>query len=86
MTSAVPKNPFKQPALARIYNDILALAQRPDSELYWNGRARRGASHRAAFWEGYNGRRPAYISRGTMAWACLRAGEAFAKIKPGIPQ
>lgn len=72
-------NPFKQRDLARVYDVMLALARNPESELYHEGKPRRGASHRCAFWDGFNGLRPGYIPRGTMAWACLRAGEAWAK-------
>lgn len=69
---------YKDRNLQRLYDGMLALAADPESELYWKGRQRTGASHRCAFWNGYNGtgREP---GRMTLAWICWQAGREWAK-------
>lgn len=63
----------------RVYNTMMQLAQDCSSELYYNRLPRRGASHRCAFWDGFDNKKPAYIPRGTISAVCLKAGRDFAK-------
>lgn len=77
---ARPKNPM----LANIYDRMLAAARDPASELWYKGKPRRGASHRQAFWDGYLGLRSPMNIPATLASACYKAGQQFAKERPGI--
>lgn len=74
----------KNPKLADIYDRMLAAAADPKSELWYNGKPHRGASHRSSFWDGYIGKRSSLNIPGTLTSACYRAGQQFAKIRPGI--
>ena len=71
---------YKDPQLQKIYDAMLTLAADRTSELYWKGEPRRGASHRCAFWDGFNGlhRSPAAIP-GTLSWPCYQAGKEWAR-------
>ena len=75
-------NRFKNPQMQRAYETMLASARGEiDSSLYYpGGTQRRGGSHSAAFWAGFNGvvKSPAAIP-GTISWACYVAGRDFAK-------
>jgi hypothetical protein len=76
---------YKDASLQRVYDTMLTLAADASSELYHNGEPRRGAGHRAAFWDGYNGMaytgkgRSAHVIPGTISAACFMAGREFAK-------
>lgn len=79
-------NPFRNQQLRRVYQTMLDLARDPTSDLYHGGKRRTGASHRCAFWEGYDGRvigtgpnRSVSTIRGTLSHACWAAGRDFAK-------
>ncbi len=43
---------YKDRNMQRIYESMLSLAADRTSELYHKGNPRRGAGHRAAFWDG----------------------------------
>jgi len=76
---------YKNPEFNKIYAAMLDLAADRTSELYHQGRPRRGAGHRAAFWDGYAGvERSANVIPGTLSQVCYAAGRAFAKTNPGI--
>lgn len=76
---------YKHPVMQAMYDKLLALAEDKASELYWEGKPRRGAGHRAAFWDGFNGldlsgpRRSAHVVPGTISHACFMAGREFAR-------
>lgn len=86
-----PRPRYKDAHTQRVYDTLLRLAEDTTSELYYNGEPRRGgASHRAAFWDGYSGKytltgsNPA-LSRctsaipGTMSAVCFMAGKEHAR-------
>jgi hypothetical protein len=77
---ARPKNRM----LADVYDRMLAAARNPASELWYNGQPRRGASHRQAFWDGYLGLRSPMNIPATLTSACYKAGQQFAKERPGV--
>lgn len=73
-------NPFKQPTLANTYDVMLNLAKDKTSELYHkDGRQRGGGLHRCAFWAGFNDQKVLWVPKGSIAWACLRAGQQHRK-------
>jgi hypothetical protein len=76
---------YKDPKNQRIYEAMLVLAADTSSELYFEGKPRRGAGHRAAFWDGYVGTgKSANVIPGTMSAVCFAAGKQFAITNPGI--
>lgn len=76
---------YKTPAFQKQYEAMLAAALDPGSELYYKGKPHRGASHRAAFWDGYaHVERTANVIPGTLSAVCFAAGRAFAATNPGI--
>lgn len=82
MTNRTIRNPFKQRDFARIFDTMITLARDPSSEMYLkDGGQHRGAMHRCAFWDGFNGmkRSPHAPSPQSLSWACYRAGQAYAK-------
>lgn len=77
-------NRFKNPKMREIYDLMIKLANDPDSELYVspNGirmERRGGASHRNSFWAGVDGLNPIWNIKGTIGYACWRAGVDFGK-------
>ena len=83
-------NRFKNPALRLTYDTMMSMARDADSELYVTpsglriidkqGRNRRtGASHRNAFWAGFDGLHPTWIDKTSLNYAAFRAGQDFAK-------
>lgn len=71
---------YKTPSFQKTYDAMLAAAQNPAGELYYNGRPHRGAGHRTAFWDGYAGlEHSANVVPGTLSAVCFAAGKAFAK-------
>lgn len=69
-----------------MYEAMFLLACDKNSELYYKGVPRRGASHRCAFWDGYSERftltgpkRSAHVIPNTFSHACFRAGRDFAR-------
>jgi len=83
--ASLPKPRYKTPGLQSMYEAMLAAAADPKSELYHEGKPRRGAGHRAAFWDGYAElKRTANVIPGTYSAACFAAGRAFARTRPGI--
>lgn len=76
---------YKDPQKQRLYVALLTLAADPKSELYHDGRPRRGAGHRTAFWDGYAGlQRSANVVPGTLSAVAYAAGQHFAKTNPGF--
>jgi len=77
---------YKNRDFQRTYETMLTLAQDKESELYHNGQQRRGAGHRCAFWDGYNGmKRSANVTPQSQSAVCFQAGKEFAKKNPGVP-
>lgn len=85
-------NRFKNHDMRKTYDALMSLARDDKSELYVTpggariidkqGRNRRsGASHRNAFWAGFDGIAPAWLERRSLNYAAFRAGEDFAKEK-----
>lgn len=80
-----PKPRYKDARKQRFYDSLLALAADRESEMYHQGRPRRGAGHRAAFWDGYAGlQRTANVLPGTLSAVAYAAGLQFAKNNPDI--
>lgn len=84
---------YKDARMQAMYDTMLALAADIASELYWQGEPRRGAGHRAAFWDGYSGRftytgpkRSAHVIPGTLSAACFMAGREFARRQAKSPR
>lgn len=78
-------NRFRDPSLRQMYDSCLKLARAgrgtgARSEFYLEtGHQRRGAGHRNAFWNGYNGLPNRTFPRDSLAYAAYRAGQDFAK-------
>jgi hypothetical protein len=72
---------YKNQRFQRAYDVMLEMAADPKSNLYYKGKPRRGASHRCAFWDGYEGTRTTAVISGTLSAVCFAAGKAFAKAK-----
>lgn len=84
------RNPFRVPALANMFDACVRVAGDNFSEFYivpqregWVGPniPRRGASHRHAFWNGWNGAPIKWdsYSRQSLSYAAYRAGQAMRK-------
>lgn len=74
---------YKDKTLQKVYENMIMLAADRNSELYYNGAERRGAGHRCAFWDGYNGAMSMYSKESrpmTMAYVCYQAGKEYARI------
>lgn len=65
---------FKNRDMARIYDGCRRLAADRTSEFWYEGRPRRGAAHRAAYWNGRGGQPNRYI-RGSACHAAWAAGQ-----------
>ena len=77
---------YQNPQWQSLFDNLLALAADESSEMYCKGAPRRGAGHRAAFWDGFSGkftftgpRRSAHVIPGTMSAVCFMAGREFAR-------
>ncbi len=75
---------YKTPSFQKMYDAMLAAAQNPGSELYYDGRPHRGAGHRVAFWDGYAGLHSPMNAPRTISGVCYQAGKAYKKINPSI--
>lgn len=76
---------YKNRDFQRTYETMLKLAADNTSELYHAGKQRRGAGHRCAFWDGYNGlKRSANVVPQSQSSVCFQAGKVFAKKNPGV--
>lgn len=64
---------FKDPRLQRFYEDCRRCGNDPSTEFYYQGKPRRGAGHRAAYWNGRGGQRSTY-GQNTFGHAAWRAG------------
>lgn len=72
---------YKDRSFQKIWLTILSLAEDKNSELYLkDGSPHRGAAHRCAFWDGFNGLRTSpQAVPGTMTMVCFQAGKEFAR-------
>lgn len=77
---------YKDARMQGFYETLLTLADDLASELCVDGKPRRGAGHRCAFWDGYSGsftytgpKRSAHVIPGTLSAACFMAGREFAR-------
>lgn len=85
---------YKNAHMQSNFELLLALAADETSEMYYEGRPRRGAGHRAAFWDGFTGDftfsgpgRSAMVVPGTLSAAYFMAGREFAKrLKKSAPE
>jgi hypothetical protein len=78
---------YKDPQKQKLFSALLAAAVDLRSELFHEGRPRRGDAHRAAFWDGYAGvQRSADIVPGSLSGVAFAAGREFASTNPGIPK
>ena len=69
---------YKDPSLQEHY-DLMLKHARAGKFYTEDGRQWRGASHRASFWNGFNGLRNQLCSRGTFNYVSFYAGRQFAK-------
>lgn len=77
---ATSKTRYKDSSMQKCYEGALMLAADPASEFYCNGKPRRGAGHRCAFWDGYVGVvQTPHAVPGSMSWAFFQAGKEFAR-------
>lgn len=72
------RNPFRNGDMRRIFDGYVdafhkGALRNPD------GSQSRGGSHRVSFWNGYNGLKDNYTPKGSIGWACYRAGQACSK-------
>lgn len=65
---------FKDAGLQRIYDLCRSMAADTTSEFYIEGRPRRGAGHRAAYWNGRAGK-PSSWPTNSLAHAAWAAGQ-----------
>lgn len=82
---------FKAKAMQDLYEGCRRLAADKSSEFYHAGAPRSGAAHRNAYWNGRRGLPAAPLfGRGTLAYACWRAGaddyKAAGKMVPELPK
>jgi hypothetical protein len=70
---------YKVASMQRIYDAMREAAKNPASEIYLaDGSQHRGAMHRCAFWDGFNGmKRSPHAAPGTLSQACFMAGRDF---------
>ncbi len=79
-TLAVTGRVYKDRRQNALYTALLLAAADPKSELYYNGQPHRGAGHRCAFWDGYDGlKRSANAVPRTLSWAAFMAGRDYRK-------
>lgn len=70
----------KVPLHQQMYAQMLALGKDRSSNLYHEGRQRRGDGHLGAFWDGYNGvKNSPYVLPSTLSEACAAAGVELRK-------
>jgi hypothetical protein len=72
------RNPFHDRQLRAQFDVMVGSYFDPNSTLRVNGIQRRGASHRDAFWNGFNGIKSKYVKT-SAAYAAFRAGQLVAK-------
>ncbi len=80
---ATIRNPYKNDMQRRAFDTCIALYNDRSSEFWHNGQPRRGAGHRAAFWDGVAGiKRSAHMGEASsFARACWRAGLEVARVE-----
>ena len=69
---------YKDRSMQTMFDACLADGADRTSEFFIDGKPRRGAGHRNAYWNGFNGVRLTY-SPNTLAFACFMAGRENAK-------
>src|SRR4051812_27852156 len=81
---------FENKSTQAIYETCRRLAADPTSEFYHAGEPRSGAAHRNAYWNGRRGLPPTLFPRGSLSYACWRAGaddyKAAGKTVPELPR
>lgn len=77
---------YKDAQSQKLYDALLVGAADKTSELYHKGEPRRGAGHRAAFWDGFSGKfdlsgpnRSANVIPRTLSAVCFQAGREWAR-------
>jgi hypothetical protein len=65
---------FKDKSMQEIYETCRRLAADQTSEFYHAGSPRSGAAHRNAYWNGRRGMAATLFPRGSLSYACWRAG------------
>lgn len=65
---------FKDKSMQKMYDACRAFAADKSSSFYVEGKPRRGAGHRAAYWNGRAGIKTPGADRNSLAYACWRAG------------
>jgi hypothetical protein len=79
----ISKPRYKDKTLQKVYQGLLDLALDRSSELYYHGAEHRGAAHRCAFWDGFNGAFTLYARQSrpmTIGYVCYQAGKQYAKM------
>jgi hypothetical protein len=76
---------FKNRGMQTVYETCRRLATDLTSEFYVNGQPRSGAAHRNAYWNGRKGLPPTLYPRGSLSYACWRAGADDLKMATAAP-
>lgn len=81
---------FKDKGMQTMYETCRRLAADLTSEFYHQGKPHSGAAHRNAYWNGRRGMGPTLFPRGSLSYACWRAGaddyKAAGKTVPELPK
>ena len=71
---------YMNKAMQRCFDAALLAAADSTSEFYFDGQQHRGAGHRCAFWDGFNGlETSANVVPGTISWVFFQAGKEWAR-------
>jgi hypothetical protein len=68
------KRRFKDPKMQEMYETCRVTGLDKTGEFWWNGKPLRGAGHRSAYWNGYDGQPSRYL-RNSLAYAAWAAGQ-----------
>jgi len=86
------RNPFKDPLMKQAFDTCIKEAAAGGMSVRDNHgvlRRRGGGTHRCAFWNGYEyetTKDMKLYERGTLGWACYRAGAAWRKAGGKVPE
>jgi hypothetical protein len=70
------RNPFKAGSmLAKQFDGILAAYAQGHRDVIRDGVRCMGNGWATSFWRGYDNAQAAWVVKGTLAWACYRAGQ-----------
>jgi len=75
------RNPFRDRGMRKQFDAAVATFE-DGGFRNSDGTQNRGGSHKVSFWNGFNGVRDCYTVRGSLGWACYRAGQACRKEYP----